>query len=451
MARWLATSLALALLAMPCIGSAREAVIDPAIAKALRSTSQVRVMVLFDAPEASVDDLRRKRAIADRAGQLLDRLAGTTVRVRHRYHRVPALALELDAAALEILSREPSVRRIDLDVGGTGHMLQAAPLAHVTEAFNAGLTGAGVKVAVIDSGIDTDHADFAARIVAQQCFCADVPGAVGCCPNGADTMSGPGSAEDDHGHGTNVSGILLGGGSVAQRGAAPAANLVSVKVLDENNSFCCASDVVAALDWVRQNHPDTRVLNASLGTNALFAGQCDAANSFTQALGLAVDNLAQNGTMVFVSSGNNGSSTSMGAPACVRNAIAVGAVWDANLGTQTILGCTETTAADKATCFTNSNAQVDLYAPGAAITSSGRGGGTSTFFGTSQAAPLTAGCAAVLRAAAPGATPAEIEAALEASPTTIVDAKNGMSFPRLDCAAAALVVLADIFADGFED
>ena len=264
-------------------------------------------------------------------------------------------------------------------------------------------------------------------------------------------MSGAGSAEDDHGHGTNVSGIAAAGGAVAASGAAPAASIVSVKVLDANNSFCCSSDVVAALDWVRQNHADTDVVNASLGTSALFSGVCDASASFTQALSIAVDNLVQNGTMVFASSGNQGSATSVSAPACLQNVIAVGAVWDANSGNQNALGCSETTAADKATCFSNSGTSIDLYAPGAPITSSGFSGGTSTFYGTSQATPLTAGCAAALRAEFPAATPAQIEAALEASPTSIVDAKNGSSFPRLDCAAAAVQLDARVFAHGFED
>jgi subtilisin family serine protease len=168
-------------------------------------------------------------------------------------------------------------------------------------------------------------------------------------------------------------------------------------------------------------------------------------------MSVAVNNLAQNGTMVFASSGNARSATAITVPACLQNAIAVGAVWDNSLGTQSVLGCTETTAPDKATCFTNSNPQVDLYAPGAAVTSSGRGGGTSTFFGTSQATPLTAGCTASLRAAFPAATPAQLEAALEASPTRITDAKNGLVFPRLDCVAAALEIEFGVFSDGFED
>ena len=409
------------------------------------------MLLVFDLPKSNPKSDDHLSAVARGTDALLAELPSKRTYLRRRFVRVPALALDVDMKALERLAISPRVRSIDLDAGGSGAMLQSAPLAHVTETLNAGLTGSGAKVAVIDSGIDTDHADFAGRIVAQQCFCSGVDGVAGCCPNGLDTMSGAGSAEDDHGHGTNVAGIAVGGGAVAQRGGAPQADIVAVKVIDSENSFCCASDIVAALDWVLDNHPDTDVVNASLGTSALFPGTCDAATGFTQALATAVSNLVDNGTLVFVSSGNQGSSTTTSAPACVSAATAVGAVWDSNLGNVDFLGCSESTAADKATCFTNSNAKVALYAPGAFVTSSGMGGGTSAFGGTSQATPLTAGCAAAIAAAVPSASPATIEAALRNSPTTIVDAKNGLDFPRLDCASAALQLIVGVFEDGFED
>lgn len=451
MHRCIALLAVLLLLAPIAFASAADSTrVDPGVARALRSNTQVRVLLLFEPAMGGGKDSDRRAAIARGADAVLAALPAKSTTVRRRFARVPALALEIDVHALERLKKMASVRRVELEVGGSGAMLQAAPLAHVSDTLTAGLTGSGAKIAIVDSGIDTDHADFAGRIVAQQCFCSGDAGAAGCCPNAADSMSGPGSAEDDHGHGTNVAGIAAGGGNVAQRGAAPEADLVAVKVIDSNNSFCCASDVVAAFDWILDNHPDTDVVNASLGSAALFTGTCDAAAGFTQALATAVANLVDNGTQVFVSSGNQGSGTSLSAPACVSAAMAVGAVWDANVGSVTVLGCTESTAADQATCFTNSNANVALYAPGAFVTSSGMGGATSTFAGTSQATPLTAGCAASIAAAVPAASPAIIAAALRNSPTSIVDAKNGLTFPRLDCASAALQLTADLFADGFE-
>ena len=101
----------------------------------------------------------------------------------------------------------------------------------------------------------------------------------GCCPNGQTTQSGAGAAEDDNGHGTNVSGIITANGVVAPEGSAPEAGIVAVKVLDSSNGFCCTSDVIAALDWIFANRPDVDVVNMSLGTNVRFAGHCDAATS----------------------------------------------------------------------------------------------------------------------------------------------------------------------------
>jgi len=419
------------------------------------SPDRVRVLVMLkDAPGADPRADRRD-AIRTDVDALLASLPAGSHQVRRRFVLVPGLALEIDARALAALESNPRVRRVDLDEGGAGHLLEAKPLSKVDQVFNLGETGAGIKVAVVDSGIDTDHPDFSGRIVAQQCFCSGVAGTVGCCPNALDTMSGAGSAEDDHGHGTNVSGILLGGGTVASAGAAPGANLISVKVLDSNNTFCCTSDVVAGLDWVRVNHPDTKVVNASLGTGLLYSGACDTTDSFSIAFATAVNNLVSNGTLVFASSGNQRSSTKTSAPACVAATISVGAVWDAARADVTFpvngFNCTDTgIVADKATCFTNSNAQVDLYAPGAPITASGRNGITSTFFGTSQASPLAAGCAATLRADSPAAPRARIEAALKASPTRIIDPKSGLEFPRLDCLSAYDIVHAVVFDDGYE-
>jgi hypothetical protein len=135
----------------------------------------------------------------------------------------------------------------------------------------------------------------------------------------------------------------------------------------------------------------------------------------------------------------------MAAPACVANTISVGAVYDSDIGPSTF-GCTDsTTAADKITCFTNSDASTDLVAPGAPTTSTGLGSGISTYIGTSQASPLAAACAADLLQAHPELTPTEIERALKTSPTWVTDPKNGLSFPRLDCKAALVSLEADYY------
>jgi len=407
----------------------------------LARQERVRVVVAFATPPASggaaAGEERRLR-IAATGDRILRAVGETDFRVRRRFASVRALAGDVTSEGLERLLERREVLRIDLDAPGTGSLAQSLPVTNLDDVKGGGFTGAGVTVAVIDSGVDGDHPDFTGALVAEACFCS---GGGGCCPGGAATQTGAGAAEDDNGHGTNVTGIVASRGTVAAAGGAPGASIVAVKVLDATNSFCCASDVVAGMDWVLQNHPETRVVNLSLGTAALFAGACDTATSFTIAFADAVAALRTNGTLTVVSSGNQASATEMAAPACIADAVSVGATWDAGFPSQTVLGCTDATVVvDRPTCFANSNDTTDLFAPGAYITASGLGGGTSTFAGTSQAAPTVAACAADLVQANGTLTPAQLAGALAASPVTVVDPKNGLSFPRLDCAASLQTV-----------
>jgi len=177
-------------------------------------------------------------------------------------------------------------------------------------------------------------------------------------------------------------------------------------------------------------------VNLSLGLANLFSGACDSAASFTGAFASAINTLRARGTTLFASTGNNGNSSQIAVPACIGNAISVGAVYKADVGTVTF-GCTDaTTAPDRVTCFSNSDSQVKVLAPGAPVTSAGRGGGLSTFLGTSQACPVAAAVAALLLQAHPGLSPDGVEAALRNTGVSITDPKNGLSFRRIDAKAA---------------
>src|SRR5262249_35870086 len=94
------------------------------------------------------------------------------------------------------------------------------------------------------------------------------------------------------------------------------------------------------------------------------------------------------------------------------------------------------TAPDKVACFSNSDSQVKVLAPGAPVTSAGRGGGLSTFLGTSQACPVAAAVPALPLQAHPGLSPDAVEAALKNTAVTVTDPKNGLSFRRIDAKAA---------------
>jgi subtilisin family serine protease len=370
----------------------------------------------------------------DRSMPALDSGEFTTVA---RWHHATAFAgVVLRDSALAKLESDPNVWRADLDTGGSASDAESTPLIGANTVQAMGYTGKGVTVAILDTGIDTTHPDLAGRIVDQHCFCAN--GSTGCCPNGQTEQSGAGSAVDDNGHGTNVCGIVASKGSIAPIGIAPGVSLVVVKVLDKNALFSSTAQILSALEWVFDNHPEVRVINMSLGTNARFNTYCDFSASFAAAMGQVIDAFYQRGTAVFVSSGNNAASDSMQVPACLRNSVSVGAVYDGNNGSVSFPGvCSDpTTTADQITCFTNSNATLDLLAPGAIITSTGRGGGTSSYLGTSQASPHCAAAAAVLLEVQPALKPSEIESILKSTGKPLFDSRNGVTTPRIDLLAA---------------
>ena len=364
-------------------------------------------------------------------------MAPGEVRMRRAFDVVEGFSAEVSAAGLMRLIERPRVQRVDLEANVEAQLAEAVPQVKLAALGSLGWTGTGVRVAIVDTGVDLSHPDLGSAVVGERCFCAD-PGGTGCCPDGSSDQAGPGSAQDDHLHGTLVAGVLTSDGVVAPPGGAPDAEIVAVKVLGSGGTGRL-TDLVAGLDWVLVNRPDVKLLNLSLGFPG-YAGDCDSADANTMALAMAVDSLHANGVLTVSASGNEGSGTLIHAPACLSNALAVGAVWDANLGTRSVLGCTDvTTAADQVTCYSNSNDRVDVFAPGGQITTTLLGGGiTNNGHGTSLAAPVVAACAAALLQAFPSATPATLEAALEASPTLVTDATNGLNFPRIDCVEAFL-------------
>jgi subtilisin family serine protease len=355
-----------------------------------------------------------------------------------RFAHVPAIAGQLKEAGLERLERDPRVASIQLDSPGGGYLKEAVPAIGgnlVMPQF--GVSGKGVTVAVLDSGVSAAHVDLSDAVVGQHCFTQ-----FACPPSRAREST---SAEDDHGHGSNVTGIITANGTLVGPGFAPAAKIVAVKVNDSNDAGQ-ASDWVAGLDWVYQNLSTTKVkvVNLSLGTNATYSSgaECDAREP---ALARAVKNLVDAGVTVFAASGNRGLSTAMGAPACVTGVIAVGATYDSAAGRGppgattyqgrwgTAFGnCFDAvTAFDQITCFTNSNARLDLVAPGAPVLSASSNGRTETYYGTSQASPAAAGVAALLLECQPNLTPAEIKRILLETGVPRTDQKNGLTFPSL--------------------
>ena len=362
--------------------------------------------------------VNRQKRISSRRINTLKEISAEDYQLIHSYKAVPAMVIRTSGKVIRQLAKSPLVQKIGLDnSGGSGHLNDAIPQTNIDLVKALPLSGAGVEVAIIDSGLDQDHPDFANRVASQVCFSSDCNISI----------------YDQNGHGTNVAGIVAGAGSIAPQGGSPEVTLHILKVLDASNSFDTSSQIVSALDHIITDLPNVTIVNMSLGTNQLFMSTCDDYSSWTKSLADAVNQLNDRGVTLFASSGNEGDNTAITAPACLANVIAVGATWDNRISSYSDL-CTELSpVAGEITCFSNSSENVDIFAPGALITSTGRNHGISNFAGTSMASPLVASCAVLLRQSQPTITPLELRNALIENGGTRVADSTGRNFPSLDC------------------
>lgn len=225
--------------------------------------------------------------------------------------------------------------------------------------------GVNADIAIIDTGVQKSHPDL--NVYRQVKFTPES------------------SLDDKNGHGTHVAGIAAakdnGSGVV---GVAPGARIWSVKVLGANGSGRM-SDIVAGVDYVRQNAASIEVANMSLG--------CDCVNS---ALNTAITNAVNAGVVFTVAAGNSARDASTFSPANHSAVIAVSAIADFNGQAGGGAGATCYSDVDDTFAnFSNYGSVVDIAAPGVCIYSTWKGSTYSTISGTSMAAPHVAGAAAL--------------------------------------------------------
>ncbi len=403
--------------------AAAQTEVDLPLIKALEKAPSVRALILLTPVEAPEGLARVKE-------EILAAMPPDVFRLGHRLHGLPILAGTVTPAAVRALMWTGRVRRIGLDETVHAVLSESALIVGAPAVHTLGFTGKGIVVAVLDSGIDTDHPDLSDNLAL---------GAYHFLGGGSSVGVG---AEDDNGHGTKVSGVITSGGVVAPSGIAPDTDILAIKVLDQNGSGY-TSDQVAALNYVvvnRATWPGLAAINMSLGTNKMYTQYpCDQADTATQALAVAIDAARAAGISVFAAAGNGASVNSMPAPACIRNALSVGATYDKAYTRVTWSSCTDISpAVDQIVCITDRmSGGLDLLAPGALLELSAMGGGkAANQGGTSFACPHAAAAAALLRQAIPCLTPDQMEAALEASGTPIHDAALNVYHPRLDIETA---------------
>ncbi|PFG41722.1 subtilisin family serine protease [Isoptericola jiangsuensis] len=295
-----------------------------------------------------------------------------------------------DTASARGLSPLAGIEKIWLD----GRVEVSALDTNLTQigaptAWAEGLTGEGVDVAVLDTGIDLTHPDIAGQVTASADF------------------TDSGSVTDVHGHGTHVAATIAGTGAGApglRTGVAPDADLLIGRVLG-SDGYGSDSGVIAGMTWAVDQGAD--VVNMSLGGGA---------SDGSDPVSVALDELAaESGTLFVVAAGNSGPGIStVTAPAVADRALAVAAVDSAG-----------TVAA-----FSSRGPRIgggikpEIAAPGVFITAAraaGTGNGAdplySTMSGTSMASPHVAGAAAIVAQAHPDWTGEQIKHALTASAT----------------------------------
>jgi serine protease AprX len=349
-------------------------------------------------------------------GKLLS-LGGT---ITQQYTLIPGLAVTLPSAVVSLLALDPAIAYISPDRQLAGTLDYTAAAVNAQVAYQSGLTGAGVGVAIVDSGI-YNHPDLASRVVYRQSFVAK-------------------TNYDDYGHGTHVAGIVAGSGASSSgpqftrtfKGIAPGANLIDLRVLDANG-MSNDSVVVAALDRAvaLKSRYNIRVINLSLGRPIYESYNQDP-------ICKAVAAAWRNGIVVVVAAGNlgrNGYST-VTSPGNSPWAITVGAMKteatyqrsDDQIASYSSKGPTWIDFGAKPDLVAPGNLVDSLLAPGSTLartfpgnvvspSSYMRTGSTTApvYFqlsGTSMATPVVSAAAAILIQREPGLSPDTVKARL---------------------------------------
>lgn len=343
-----------------------------------------------------------------------------------RFTTIPFLAARVNAAALAALQASPLVVSIEEDSVAAPTLAESIPLIRANSAWSSGYSGDGWAVAVLDTGVEKTHAFLSGKVVSEACYsnAGGSGGGTAVCPGGVTASTAEGSGVpcgSDCSHGTHVAGIAAGRGE-SFSGTARDATVISIQVFTRFSDGISAyfSDINRALERVYELRTTRQIaaVNLSLGGLRYYStSSCDTAHPSTKA---AIDNLRSVGIAVVISSGNNSWSDSLSAPGCLSSAVSVGS----------------TTKLDGVSSFSNSASFLSLLAPGSSIYASVLNGGFGYKSGTSMAAPHVAGAWAVLKQAAPAADVPTILNALRGNGKGTFDSRNGLTFSRIDVAAA---------------
>jgi subtilisin family serine protease/PKD repeat protein len=286
--------------------------------------------------------------------------------VKYTYRMIPAIAASIPETAIPGLLRNPKVTIIEPDI--QVHSIGDTYPWGVTQigayaVHQSGITGQGVKVAILDSGIDYTHPDLASVYA-----------------GGYDFVNGDTDPMDDHGHGTHVAGTIAaaadGAGII---GVAPGVEVYALKVLNKNGSGYF-SDIVMALEWATGGSTLPGSIKVDI-TNNSYGSSTDPGIFVELAFWLAY---YQDGVLSVAAAGNSGNAAGTGDnviyPAAYDSAVTVAATDQSNIRAS----------------FSSTGPAVELAAPGKSIYSTYPGGYYAIWQGTSMASPHVVGAAALV-------------------------------------------------------
>ena len=244
------------------------------------------------------------------------------LKLKNTYSVINGFSGTITEEGLEKLKEDPDVAQIYYDDVRYLTLPTSVPQINADDVWSlrpngTNLTGLGQTVCVIDSGIDYTHPNLG--------NCSTENFTSGNCAkviSGWDYRNDDNDPRDDHGHGTHVAGIVASN-HTTNRGVAPDAKLVALKVCDNStNGACAVSDIISGIDWCINNKTlfNITVITMSIGGGS-YSAACD-----SQADANASNVAVANGIFVSIATGNSGSSTQISAPACASNATAVGSV-----------------------------------------------------------------------------------------------------------------------------
>ncbi|BAH77090.1 S8 family serine peptidase [Solidesulfovibrio magneticus] len=398
-------------------------------------------------------DAALARAVRRGADAVIADLPAKAYTVHRTYSALPYAALSVTPEGLAALRDNPKVTSIEVDAPvplplpvpesqakgddaasdsvdlPSANLNWGPPKIGADTAWARGYTGQGWHVAILDTGIRRTHEFFAGKTIVEACFSAAAN-----CPGGTTSAYGTGSAAhyssslQGWDHGTHCAGIAAGkkaDGSVA--GVAKDANLIAVQVfsiIDPSTSPWVGSYPSDQLDGLNYVYSLRNTYSIAAASMSLGGGSYSSACDTGESRKTAIDQLRAVNIPTTIATGNDYYCSSIGAPACISSAIAVGA----------------STSTDARSAFSNWHPTLQtIFAPGSSIYSSTGDSDTSyeSWNGTSMATPHVAGAWALLRQNRPNdSVNAILTRLLAGSPSITTTCPSDGSLPRIFIPAA---------------